>query len=177
MGTRCQRLCILERTLEHIPDAHRWRKRIRDLIEKRGPRVGVHLGVFVEPYLQAILDGRKTIESRFALHRCAPYEQVANGDVILLKRSGGPVVGIARAHDPDFLQLGPGDLEAIRLEHAEELFALDEDFWTARKSKRYATLIRLKDPLRINDMRVEKRDRRGWVTLANAGVEGLLAVA
>lgn len=172
MGARCAGHSLLERTLQHLPDAHEWRDRIRKVLDTDSERVGVHLGVFVEPYLEAILDGRKTIESRFALHRCAPYRQVTSGDVILLKRSGGPVVGIAQALDPDFYRLGPGDIEAIRLEHAEELYALDDEFWSARSSKRYATLIRLKDPLRIEDMRVDKRDRRGWVTLTASTAGG-----
>lgn len=120
--------------------------------------------MFVEPFLGAILDGRKTIESRFALHRCAPYQQVEPGDIILLKRSGGPVVGVARAGRRDYYQLGPGDLEQIRTEHAAELFALDDEFWESRVEKRYATLIGLKDTARIDDMSVEKRDRRGWVS-------------
>lgn len=120
--------------------------------------------MFVEPFLSAVLDGRKTVESRFALHRCAPYRQVEAGDVILLKRSGGPVVGVARARRPDFYQLGPGDLDNIRLEHAEQLFALDDEFWDSRAEKRYATLIGLEDTSPIDAMNVVKRDRRGWVT-------------
>ena len=141
-----------------------WHERIGELLDGNPGRVGVHLAVFVEPFLSAILDGRKTIESRFALHRCAPYQKVESGDVILLKRSGGPVVGVARAARPDFFELGPGDLDQIRLEHAEELFALDDEFWSSRTEKRYATLIGLEDTARVDDMRVEKRDRRGWVT-------------
>ena len=145
-----------------------WHDHIGELLDGRPGGVGVHLAVFVEPFLSAILDGRKTIESRFALHRCAPYQQVESGDVILLKRSGGPVVGVAKARRPDYFQLGPGDLDQIRLEHAQELFALDDEFWSSRADKRYATLIGLEDTARIDDMRVEKRDRRGWVSFPKA---------
>lgn len=120
--------------------------------------------MFVEPFLSAVLDGRKTVESRFALHRCAPYRQVEAGDVILLKRSGGPVVGVAMANRPNFYQLGPGDLDSIRIEHADELFALDDEFWDSRAGKRYATLIGLEDTCPIEAMEVVKHDRRGWVT-------------
>lgn len=133
--------------------------------------------MFVEPFLGAILDGRKTIESRFALHRCAPYQQVEPGDVILLKRSGGPVVGVARAGQPDYYQLRPGDLQQIRSEHAEELFALDDEFWESRAEKRYATLIGLEDTARIDDMPVEKRDRRGWVSFPKTRKQSRFALA
>ena len=33
----------------------------------------LHLGVFAEPWLSYMLDGRKTIESRFGKNRIAPY--------------------------------------------------------------------------------------------------------
>lgn len=159
---------MLERMVRHIPAKSVWHDRIGKLLDDSPGRVGVHLAVFVEPFLGAILDGRKTIESRFALHRCAPYHQIESGDVILLKRSGGPVVGVARAGRPDYFQLGPGDLDQIRLEHAKELFAVDDEFWSSRADKRYATLIGLEDTARIDDMRVEKRDRRGWVAFPKA---------
>ena len=56
----------------------------------------LHLAILVEPYLQFILEGRKTVESRFSVRRGAPYGTVQRGDVVVLKRSGGPVVGLAQ---------------------------------------------------------------------------------
>ena len=49
---------------------------------------GLHLAVFLEPYLRYILEGKKTVESRFSGRRIAPYGNVQCDDVILLKRSG-----------------------------------------------------------------------------------------
>ena len=60
-----------------------------------GVGCGVHLAIFVEPYLELVLAGKKTIESRFSANRCPPYNAVKKGDLLLLKRSGGPVVGVA----------------------------------------------------------------------------------
>src|ERR1700680_4435376 len=60
------------------------------------PSCGIHLAVFVEPFLGYVLDGSKTVESRFSVNRCAPFGKVSRGDVVLLKRAGGAVVGIAR---------------------------------------------------------------------------------
>lgn len=176
MVAQCEGYTMLERLRGHIPEHSPWRRQVQDLLEGQIGRVGVHLAVFVEPYLGAILEGRKTIESRFALHRCAPYGTVEAGDVILLKRSGGPVVAVARAGRPDFFQLRPGDLEQIRLEHAKELFALDDEFWECRSEKRYATLIGLEDTLRVADMAVDKRDRRGWVSYPKVGKPSLARV-
>jgi hypothetical protein len=36
----------------------------------------VHLAVFVELFLSSLLDGTKTIESRFGLRRSAPFGRV-----------------------------------------------------------------------------------------------------
>jgi len=60
------------------------------------PRCGIHLAVFVEPFLGYVLDGSKTVESRFSVNRCAPFGKVNRHDVVLLKRAGGPVVGLAQ---------------------------------------------------------------------------------
>ena len=46
----------------------------------------VHLAILLEPYLQYILDGTKTVESRFSKNRIAPYNMVEPGDVVLLKK-------------------------------------------------------------------------------------------
>lgn len=124
----------------------------------------MHLAIFVEPYLSAVLDGRKTVESRFALHKCAPYKRVETGDIILLKKSGGPVVGITLAAGRHFYELEAGDLKQIRREYSTKMFAEDDEFWSSRANKRFATLIDLTDTVRIDEMTVEKRDRRGWVT-------------
>ena len=127
-------------------------------------RVGVHLAIFVEPYLTAIFEGKKTIESRFSLNRCSPYRCVAPNDYILLKKSGGPITGIAVAKSADYYHLSPDVLSELRRKFARQLFALDDDFWEARAAKQYATLIALQDTIAIEPFQIEKRDRRGWVT-------------
>jgi len=126
--------------------------------------VGVHLAVFIEPYLSAVLAGRKTIESRFGVHRRPPYLCVQPGDYILLKRSGGPVVGLALASAADFYQLSPKVFADIRARFAFQLYALDDEFWESRKGKQYATLIEVEEPIAIRPLNVAKRDRQGWVT-------------
>ena len=119
--------------------------------------------MFVEPFLTAVLDGRKTIESRFGVHRRPPYLCVEDGDIILLKRSGGPVVGLALARSAEFYQLSPAILKDIRRRFAFQLFALEDEFWTAREGKQYATLIEIEAPEAIKPMPLVKRDRRAWV--------------
>jgi hypothetical protein len=154
---------ILKEAAKSLPSDSDWHGRLRAAMCDDA-EIGVHLGVFVEPYLEAILDGRKTIESRFGVHRCAPFDRVQRGDIIFLKRSGGPVVGMALAAGADYYHLDADVLDDLRGRFATELYAEDEAFWSARADKRFATLIHIDDTLKIETMDIDKRDRRGWVT-------------
>lgn len=163
MAGHSKGLEILNEAVKGLPSGSAWHGRLRAAICGDAD-IGVHLGVFVEPYLEAILDGRKTIESRFGVHRCAPFERVQRGDIIFLKRSGGPVVGLALAGGADYYHLDADVLGDLRDRFAVELYAEDEAFWSARAEKRFATLIHIDDTLKIETMDIDKRDRRGWVT-------------
>lgn len=143
------------------------RERVREVLRSKA-EARVHLGVFVEPFLEAILDRRKTVESRFGVHRCAPFDRVRTGDFILLKRSGGPVVGIAIAGKARYYELDPEKLEDIRDRYAAKIFAEDDDFWEARAKKRFATLIEIDEVAKIETLEIQKRDRRGWISYTTA---------
>ncbi|MCI9434957.1 MAG: hypothetical protein HFI86_06785 [Bacilli bacterium] len=36
----------------------------------------IHLGIFSEPYLTYMLEGKKTIESRFSKNKIVPYNKI-----------------------------------------------------------------------------------------------------
>jgi len=128
-------------------------------------RHSVHLAIFVEPYLQYVLDGSKTIESRFSTRRFAPYNQVGQGDIILLKKSSGPVVGICQVMTAWFYQLENKSWGEIKQNYSADLCAQDPKFWQDRKGASFATLIRIGHVLPVEPFAVDKRDRRGWVVL------------
>lgn len=165
MEPGCERRAILERLRRHVPANSAWGRRLSGQLGQTEITVGVHLAIFVEPFLTAVLDGRKTIESRFGIHRRPPYRCVDRNDIILIKRSGGPIVGVAQAGAATFHQLSPTVLSDIRERFAGQLFALDEDFWESRADKQYATLIELNDPSEITPFPFPKRDRQGWVII------------
>jgi hypothetical protein len=164
LGNSGERREILERLSQRVPLKSSWHRRVASQLRASRVDVGVHLAIFVEPYLTAVLQGKKTIESRFAVTRRPPYECVEPNDYILLKRSGGPVIGIALAKSISFYRLSPTVLADIRRKFARQLFALDEDFWHDRADKLYATLIELEDAVAVDPFSIEKRDRQGWVT-------------
>jgi ASC-1-like (ASCH) protein len=136
---------------------------------QRPSAFGLHLAIFVEPYLRYILEGKKTVESRFSERRVAPYESVRRDDVILLKKSGGPIVGLCQATDIWYYELDPQSWRNIRTGFSKMLCAQDPDFWNQRKSAEFATLIRLTNVLKINPFKYVKSDRRGWVVLKPVG--------
>lgn len=164
MGTRDERRKVLERVLKCVPARSAWHSRLLCQIEASQISVGVHLAIFVEPYLTAVLEGKKTIESRFALTRRPPYNCVEADDYILMKRSGGPVLGLAMAKATHFYQLSPAVLADLRRRFSRQLFVQDDSFWVERANKQYATLIELDAAVEIHPLLVDKRDRQGWVT-------------
>lgn len=132
---------------------------------KLAPDVGVHLAVFVEPYLGLILDGKKTVESRFGVQRCAPHGRVAPQDIVLLKRVSGPVVAICEVRETWFFDLTKVGIDTVRDQFSGPLCADDPAFWARRAHSTLATLMRIERVTPIDPIRVAKRDRRGWVML------------
>ncbi len=84
-----------------------WEPRIKSLLEDSQCRFTLHLAILVNPWLQRLLDGRKTVESRFSVFRQPPFGCVEADDVILLKKSGGRVVGVCQAAETRSYVLNP----------------------------------------------------------------------
>ena len=126
----------------------------------------VHLAVLLEPYLRYILDGSKTVESRFSRNRIAPFNSVEQGDVILLKKAAAKgVSGLCIISQVWYYQLNANSWDQIRDGFTSMLRAEDPSFWEQRKSAQFATLMRLSDVQALPPIEVRKQDRRGWVVL------------
>ena len=124
----------------------------------------LHLAVCIEPYLSFILEGKKTVESRFSSVKCPPFQKVTKGDVVLLKKSAGPVVGLCRVDAVWFYELDPNTFNNIRRHFSQAICPAGPDFWQTREHASFATLLSISDVERIEPFSVGKRDRRGWVT-------------
>lgn len=125
--------------------------------------VGIHIAVMLEPFFSYLLDGKKTIESRFSKNAVAPYGKIAEGDLVFLK--AGPVAGVFRASKVESITLRGDALDRLRVAKAKAICAEDDDFWAARADKRYATLIGVTDVRALPPVTIPKRDMRGWVVL------------
>jgi hypothetical protein len=129
---------------------------------------GTHLAVMTGQYLDRLLDGTKTIESRFTRHRIAPFECVTDGDVIFFKPAAGPITAVGLAGPVQHLDLDKVPLQQIADQYGEAIAPADASFWTDRAAARYATLVAMLDVVKTGPVPVRKRDRRGWVVLIHA---------
>jgi hypothetical protein len=135
-----------------------------------GSHPGTHLAVMTGPYLDRLLDGRKTIESRFTRHRIAPFERVASGDVIFFKQAACPITAVGLAGVVHDLDLATVPLRQLADEYGAGIAPADASFWTDRAAARYATLVAMQQVVKTDPVPVQKRDRRGWVVLNHAPV-------
>jgi len=158
-------LGAVEHIQRELQRDHRWSKTL--LTPEQAPRRTVHLAVFVEPFLTYVLDGKKSIESRFSTRQCAPFRRVSIGDIILLKEASGPVRGICEVAKTWFFDLESVPLADVRERFADGICATDDAFWRAREKADYATLLKLRSVRAVSPLSCPKRDRRGWVVLPN----------
>lgn len=134
----------------------------------------LHLAILTEPYYSWLLDGTKTIESRFSRIRCAPYETLAEGDVIAVKKTGGMVTGAFQAGHVRSYQLTPQRVAQLRDKYADQIRATDDEFWQRRIDCAYATLVDVTYVEPLPGLAFPKKDRRGWVQLTRTSVQQAL---
>jgi ASC-1-like (ASCH) protein len=139
-----------------------WRKKLAPALKST---FVLHLAVFREPYLQFILDGKKTVETRFAKRPCPPFQRVKEGDVIMLKRSPGAIVGVCVVEAVTFYYLDSASLALIKSKFGQAICPADSSFWEDRKEASVATLMLIDKVTQVPPFKVEKRDRRGWVVI------------
>ena len=152
----------------HVRSNQYWTTKLAELDSPRLKGDGaarVHVAVFVEPYLSFVLDGTKTVESRFSINRCAPFEKVSIGDILLIKRSGGGVVAICEVTCTWYYHLDATAWKVIKNRFAPALAIRDNAFWKSRERACFASLFQINQVHNFDSLPFEKRDRRGWVVL------------
>jgi hypothetical protein len=122
---------LISHLTEHLGNDEAWRPALDAL--KRGDAT-LHLAVLGKPFLGPLLDGIKTIESRFSRVRHAPYEVLRPGDIVAVKQPGGPVVGAFQAGEVRNYRLTPGLINKIRGRFGQQIHAHDQ-FWDDRLTR------------------------------------------
>lgn len=157
---------LVDELKQSICEHNFWRGYLESLSASGSNGFSVHLAILVEPYLEFILNGSKTVESRFSRSRIAPFGVVNSGDVVLLKGSAAKMVsGICVVRKVWFYRLNSDNLQLIKGDFGTALRADGSSFWEERKAARFATLMRIAEVYRLPPIEVPKRDRRGWVVL------------
>ena len=130
-----------------------------------------HLAILSPGLIELILDGSKTIESRFSKVRCAPFGKVNEGDVVFMKESSGLVKGAFRVGKVEtFENLTTGQIcDLFYKEYREQIFtsAVSAEMrqppekWLTAK---HATLIHIAETLEYHTpFSIDKTDRRAWI--------------
>jgi len=133
-----------------------------------------HLVILKKPYSDAILAGRKTIESRFTRSRHSFISQVRQGDLLFLKASSGPVCGQARVSAVRYFEdLTPAKMAEIKRQYNEHILGSDE-YWKSKAVCRFGFLAWLENVRPISPTMISKKDWRSWVVLTRKENFGLL---
>jgi len=133
-----------------------------------------HLVILKKPYLDAILEGRKQIESRFTKTRRYAFGRVLPGDRLFLKESSGPVCAIATVTGvKNFENLTPEKILELKKRYNNDIAGSDQ-YWQSKMDSKFALLVWLKDARAIEPVRIHKKDWRAWVVLTEKENFGLL---
>ena len=133
-----------------------------------------HLVILKKAYLDAILEGRKKIESRFTRTRHHGFGRVLPNDKLFLKLSSGPVCATATvAAVKNFENLTPERITQLKQQYNHDICA-DDGYWRSKMNCGFGFLVWLQGVKPIEPMRICKRDWRAWVVLSEKEDFGLL---
>ena len=133
-----------------------------------------HLVILKTEYIEAILEGRKTIESRFTKTRREFFGRVSPGDKLFLKVSSGPVCATAKVTKVKWYEnLTLKQIRQLKGKHNKQILGADE-YWQNKSDCRYGVLVWLGEVKRIKPVWIDKRDWRAWVVLSEKENFGLI---
>lgn len=130
--------------------------------EIRGRKI--HLGIFMEPGLSAIMDGKRTVEARFGKKRSAPYGQIAGGDIVVMKKTGGSVAGYFIVRRAEFLCTSEISMAEIKALY-NDCLCIGDEIWELKKDSRYVTLIFIDKVRKLDGFGIPKKGMQTWIVL------------
>lgn len=111
-----------------------------------------------------MLEGKKTIESRFSKYKIAPYNQITKDDIVIVKKSSGNVIAYFTIKEVLFLDLNTTTIDEIKIKYGNEL-CVDDQFWESKKGSRYATLIKIDKIIKLKPFPINKKGLQTWIPL------------
>ncbi|MDB5260624.1 MAG: hypothetical protein JWN37_855 [Candidatus Nomurabacteria bacterium] len=122
--------------------------------------------------IDKIIDGKKTIESRWYQTKRDPWDKVKPGDVIYLKDSGKPVTAIAKVIKVEQFEIKDMDAaQKIVTKYGKKICIVNSDCKTWGKCPKYCILVYLARPALIQKPFQINKEGFGtgnaWLTVAN----------
>lgn len=105
-----------------------------------------------------ILNGSKTIESRWYVNKIKPWNSINEGDNIYFKNSGEQITAFARVSK--VIQIDNLDqykFKDIMNKYADDIQLLTREYDDYYKSKKYCILIFLKDACKLKPFNISKK--------------------
>jgi ASC-1-like (ASCH) protein len=133
-----------------------------------------HLAILKKQYLDAILDGRKTIESRLYQTKQKWLSQVSKGDKIFLKATSGPIMATATVDKVKcYENMTAEQITQMKKQYNRQILG-DEQYWQEKMNSKFGILVWLKDVRPIPHQFIKKLDWRAWVVLTPKENFGLI---
>lgn len=133
-----------------------------------------HLVILKREYINEILSGDKSIESRFMKRKGIPFGKISRGDKLFFKISAGPVCASGEVEKVKCVKnLTSEKIKQIRKQYGN-LIGGTKEYWKTIEEKRFCVLIWLKNTRPIAEKKINKRDRRAWVILSKSNGYGLI---
>ncbi len=123
----------------------------------------------VHPWVaRALLDGTKTIESRFSRDKRPPFGRVAKGAEVYFRVAGGGYAVRARVMRVQCLEhLTPERVAQLEAEHRARIGGSDA-YWQTARAARCVTLVHLRRCEPVDEGPIldrQRGDRRAWFVL------------
>lgn len=125
-----------------------------------------HLAIYFDNLADKILTGEKTVDFRFSKAKVAPYLMAGKGEIVLVKNTGGKVIGQAEIDNVLFYDnIFPVKIKQIKDDYLKRANITDDTFNRMKKGRKYLSIIFFVNPQRfIAPLMILKHDRRGWAT-------------
>lgn len=122
----------------------------------------IHVAILKRPYLNLILSGQKTIESRLTRTAQPPFGSIEPGERIFLKASSGPFMATAVAGRVEqHRDLEPYDVLRLRVRHDLAVCG-DDAYWEMKRDSRFAVFVELTRVEPIETGPVYPKSMRAW---------------
>lgn len=122
-----------------------------------------HIVILRQPFFNMVMTGEKTIESRWAMNKIAPYHKVSIGYELLLKETGKAVTAIANVKAVKYYKLTPDKVEEIRVKYGKQIGTDKFEDWQSTLKKKYCTLIWLDGVKKVPPIQVPRSNGAGWI--------------